>query len=212
MKKKVVVCMVTAMVLALAGCGQKKDSLENVVYEDSAVQDNEDAAGQPDKDTADTDDVAGQSADDGKAEDTGAAAAADFSDAAGTAQEPAQEDAAEGTYEDNFAVDTQTAAAFGGKIKEAVAGKDIEKLADLTTFPVYVGLTEEGAVVETREDFIALGAENLFTDEMVKSIADADEEGLSPSMAGFTLYSGEDAPSITFGVQDGKLGICGINY
>ena len=109
-------------------------------------------------------------------------------------------------------MDTETAAAFGKEIKEAVAAKDMEKLADLTTFPVYVGLTEEGMVVETREDFIALGAEKLFTEEMVQSIAGADEKSLSPSMAGFTLYDGDDAPSITFGVQEGKLGISGINY
>ncbi|MCI9254981.1 MAG: hypothetical protein HFI58_09150, partial [Lachnospiraceae bacterium] len=43
------------------------------------------------------------------------------------------------------------------------------------------------------------------------SIAGADENSLNPSKAGFTLYSGDGAPSITFGVQDGKLGISGIN-
>lgn len=177
MKKRLVLWIVTAVMLTMAGCGQKKDPLENVVYEDSAVQENENAE-------------------------------------EGTADAAAQtsEETAESTYEDNFAVDTNTAAAFGGKIKEAVAGKDIEKLADLTTFPVYVGLTEEGMVVETWEDFIALGAEKLFTEEMVKSIAGADEKSLSPSMAGFTLYDGDDAPSITFGVQEGRLGISGINY
>lgn len=213
MKRRLVLWIVTAAMLTMAGCGQKKDPLENVVYEDSAVQEKE-------TEEEGTADVAVQTSEEGM---TDAAAQTAEEESAGQAEDLSVEDegtdyaapskeTAEGAYEDNFAVDTDTAAAFGGKIKEAVAGKDIEKLADLTTFPVYVGLTEEGMVVETREDFIALGAEKLFTEEMVKSIAGADEKSLSPSMAGFTLYDGDDAPSITFGVQEGRLGISGINY
>ncbi len=148
-----------------------------------------------------------------------AAAATEPADREQTDQDPAadttegvqQEAADDGSWEDNFAVDTAAAAEFGGKIKEAVAEQDIEKLADLTTFPVYVGVIGDGIVVEKREDFIALGADALFTEEMMASIAGADENSLNPSKAGFTLYSGDGAPSITFGVQDGKLGISGIN-
>ena len=217
MKKRLVLWVVTAVMLTMAGCGQKKDPLENVVYEDSVVQENEnaeegtaDAAAQtPEEDTAD---AAAQTPEEDTADAAAQTSEEESADAEGTADTADSEETAEGTYEDNFAVDTNTAADFGGTIKEAVAGKDIEKLADLTTFPVYVGLTEEGMVVETREDFIALGAEKLFTEEMVKSIAGADEKSLSPSMAGFTLYDGDDAPSITFGVQEGRLGISGINY
>ncbi len=115
-------------------------------------------------------------------------------------------------YEDNFAVDSETAAAFGKLVKEAVAKKDIEKLADLTVFPVYVGLPGENPVVETREDFTALGAARLFTDGMINSIGNADESNLHPSMAGFILCGEDGEPNIIFGVQDGRLGICGINY
>lgn len=115
-------------------------------------------------------------------------------------------------YEDNFAVDTEAVADYAGRIKEAVAEKDIEKLADLTAFPVYVGLAGENPVVETREALTAMGEERIFTDEMVNSIERADESGLSPSMAGFTLYGGEGMPSITFGVRDGRLAITGMNY
>lgn len=113
-------------------------------------------------------------------------------------------------YEDNFAVESETVAAYAKLIKEAIAEKDIEKLADLTFFPVYVALSEN-PVVNTREEFIALDTEKLFSEEMLTSIADADESSLSPSMAGFTLCGSNGAPSITFGVQDGKLGIKGIN-
>ena len=48
--------------------------------------------------------------------------------------------------------------AFADRIKEAVAAKDLEALADLTSFPVYVGLPDTDGAVNTREDFLALGA------------------------------------------------------
>ena len=115
-------------------------------------------------------------------------------------------------YEDNFAVESETAAAYAKLIKEAVAEKNIEKLADLTSFPVYVGLSKENPVIYTREEFVAIDVELLFSEEMVNSIAGADENGLNPSRAGFNLYGSNGAPSITFGVSNGKLGISGINY
>ena len=118
-------------------------------------------------------------------------------------------DAANGTsYEDNFAVST---AAFAKKIQDAVAAEDLNALADLVNYPVYVALGD-GSVIETREDLIALGADKIFTPELKDSMANADLSELSPSMAGFTLYSTGDGPNITFNVQNGVLGISGINY
>ncbi len=58
-------------------------------------------------------------------------------DTAQTAEKPVQ--TAE-KYEDNFAVDSEAAKAFAEKIKDAAARKDLEALAELTAFPVYVGL------------------------------------------------------------------------
>ena len=37
-------------------------------------------------------------------------------------------------YEDNFAVDSEAATAFGKKVKEAVAEQDIDTLADLASY------------------------------------------------------------------------------
>ena len=118
---------------------------------------------------------------------------------------------AEGAYEDNFAVPTEDATAFAKKIQDAVAAEDLDALADLVNYPVYVALGD-GSVIETREDLIALGAEKIFTPELKDSMANADLSELSPSMAGFTLYSTGDGPNITFNVQNGVLGISGINY
>lgn len=114
-----------------------------------------------------------------------------------------------GGYEDNFAVDSRTAAEFADKIKEAVAAKDLEALADLTVFPVYVDI-ENANDVKTREDFLALGAEAIFTEELKKSAANADTENMQPSMAGFSVSDGGSA-NVNFGVRDGVLAVNGIN-
>lgn len=124
----------------------------------------------------------------------------------------ASADAADGTsYEDNFAVPTEDAVAFAEKIQAAVADEDLEFLADLANYPVYVSIAD-GSVIESKEDLIALGADKIFTKEMKDSIAGADLSDLSPSMAGFTLYSTGDAPNMIFGVREGVLGINGMNY
>lgn len=115
-----------------------------------------------------------------------------------------------GGYEDNFAVDSKAAAEFAGKVKEAVAARDLEALADLTAFPVYVDI-ENAKDVKTREDFIALGADAVFTEELMNSVANADVENMQPSMAGFSISDGGTA-NINFGVRDGALAVSGINY
>ena len=132
-------------------------------------------------------------------------------EAAGKPQAEAQaENGSAGGYEDNFAVDSAAAAEFAAQIKEAVAAKDLDALEELTAFPVYVGLPDVGAV-ETKEDFLALGADAVFTDELVTSVANADTENMKPSMAGFSISDGGKA-NINFGVRDGVLAVSGINY
>lgn len=113
-------------------------------------------------------------------------------------------------YEDNFAVDSKAAKEFAEKIKDATAQKDLEALADLTAFPVYVGLPGVD-VVETREDFLKLGTDAVFTQVLQESVENADVDNLQPSMAGFSLSDGGTA-NINFGVVDGVLAINGINY
>ena len=131
-----------------------------------------------------------------------------------TAEKPAQEERkptqTSEKYEDNFAVDKEAAKAFAQKVKDAAAEKDLEALAELTAFPVYVGLPDVD-VVETREDFLKLGADEVFTDDLLESIEKADIDDLQPSMAGFSVSDGRTA-NINFGVVDGVLAINGINY
>lgn len=124
-----------------------------------------------------------------------------------TADNPAQP--AE-EYEDNFSVSREAVMEFAGKIKDAVADKDLEALAELTAFPVYVGLPDVG-VVEAKEDFLKLGAEAVITEDLMESVEKADMENFQPCMAGFPVSDGRNA-SINFGVVEGVLAINGINY
>ncbi len=112
-------------------------------------------------------------------------------------------------YADNFEVDSQAAAEFAKLIKAAVSAKDMEELAGLMGFPVYVGAA--GGGVESKEEFLSLGEELIFTDELTDSVLSADTGDLKPSEAGFVLSDGGSA-NIIFGVRDGKLMISGINY
>lgn len=114
-------------------------------------------------------------------------------------------------YEDNFEVDREAVKEFGEKIQLTVAAKDLKQLADLTAFPVYVGLPGTEGTVESREEFMDIGAEQIFTPELVASVTAADPDELSPSMAGFVLSDGGTA-NVIFGVSGGKLAVTGINY
>lgn len=126
------------------------------------------------------------------------------------AAETSQEESGQ-TYTDNFSVDEEAAAAFAEKIQAVVADKDLEGLADLMMFPNYVGFPEDPQFVDVREDFLALGAERVFTEELMTEISTADLAALKPSQAGFIL-SASGCPNIVFGVAEGHLAIVGINY
>ena len=124
------------------------------------------------------------------------------------------ETAAEGTeagYEDNFSVDSSAVIEFGEKVKAAVSEADLEGLVALASYPVYVGL-DDGVVVNSAEELIALGAEKVITDELVEAVTGVEEAALTePSEAGFVMTV-EGKPNIIFGVVDGQLAITGINY
>lgn len=116
------------------------------------------------------------------------------------------------TEDDNFAVDSSEAEAFALKIKKAVSETDLEALADLAAFPMYIQFTEKGQSIQNREEFLALGKEKIFTEAWMDSIAQADETALSPSQAGFILTKENGAENVVFGLRNGELAITGINY
>lgn len=220
MKKKSVIAIAGMMSLWLAACGQAGGG-QNVQTEPSVVETVQETRNSEETPVAEETQAAQTEA---PAESTAPAETetpvqteaptqAETEAAAGSeaASSSTEETQASGGYADNFAVDSEAAAAFGTRIKDAVAAQDIEALADLASFPLYVGFTDESVNVTSREEFVALGAERIFTPELVDSVGNADVNGLSPSMAGFALSS-NDGPNIIFSVVNGALAIQGINY
>ena len=207
--RKVMLAAVTAVVL-VTGCssdGQQETEMTTVAQE---MESQEAEAPEIENKESETQETEAQETE------TTATEAAQTSAEAETETEQAETEQVEaenasGKYEDNFAVSTEAAAEFGSQVKAAVAEKDLEKLADLTAYPVYVGFPEGSMTIESREDMIAQGAEKIFTQELIDSVGAADETALIPSMAGFVLSDGGKT-NIIFAVSDGDLAIVGINY
>lgn len=219
MKKKSVIAIAGMMSLWLAACGQAGGG-QNVQTEPSVVETVQETQNSEETPVAEETQAAQTEAPaetetpvQTEAPTQAATDAAETEAAAGSeaASSSTEETQASGGYADNFAVDSEAAAAFGTQIKDAVAAQDIDALADLASFPLYVGFTDESVNVTSREEFVALGAERIFTPELVDSVGNADVNGLSPSMAGFALSS-NDGPNIIFSVVNGALAIQGINY
>lgn len=195
MKVKQIAILLALTTMMIAGCGSNTKNADSQT-EVSTSTETTDEASSDETDTEETDSNSGETA----------------NEATDSQQEAA--DPGDGNYEDNFAVSHEAAVDFAEKIKSAVAAKDQEALADLVNYPVYIGFKDEGQTVDTKEDFMKLEASELFTDDLLNAVANADEseDVLSPSMAGFNLYSNDASASLTFSVQDGKLGVTGINY
>lgn len=195
MKAKQIAILLALTTMMIAGCGSNTKNADSQT-EVSTSTETTDEASSDETDTEETDSNSGETA----------------NEATDSQQEAA--DPGDGNYEDNFAVSHEAAVDFAEKIKSAVAAKDQEALADLVNYPVYIGFKDEGQTVDTKEDFMKLDASELFTDDLLNAVANADEseDVLSPSMAGFNLYSNDASASLTFSIQDGKLGVTGINY
>ena len=178
------ILLAAALCLLLTGCGQDTSSNETPPASSSSSQETQQPA---DEETA--------------PEET--------PEEAPDAQAP--EDTEEQTYTDNFSVDQAAVQAFAQDIQQVVADQDLEGLADLVSFPVYLGFADDPQSVETREDFVALGADRIFTEALLTEISTADTSTLEPSQAGFAL-STSGRPNIVFGVSNGHLAIVGINY
>ena len=213
MKKKSVIAIAGMMSLWLAACGQAGGT-QNVQTEPSVVETVQETQNSEETSAAEETQAAQSeaSAESAVPAQTETPVQTEVPEETGGASETSSSvEQASGGYADNFAVDSAAAAEFAGKIKTAVAEKNMEKLADLTAFPVYVGFKDGGTPVESRDEFLALGADKIFTQELVDSVAAADENALSPSMAGFVLSDGSKA-NIIFAVNEGELTIVGINY
>ena len=114
-------------------------------------------------------------------------------------------------YTDNYMVPEEAVTAFAKKEKAAVADRDMDALASLASYPLYVGFKDGGVSAGSPEELAALGTDRIFTPELSAAVEAAEEETLTPSMAGFVLKN-EGTPNIVFGVSGGVLAVKGINY
>ena len=95
--------------------------------------------------------------------------------------------------------------------------KTRKEIDDKTKIPLYGILSNEQLALmaqnppKTKEDFLNLGADAVFTEKLLKSVETADIDHLQPSMAGFSISDGGTS-NINFGVVNGALAINGINY
>ena len=98
---------------------------------------------------------------------------------------------------------------FAEKVQKAVADKDMEALAGLCAYPVYVSLGEgQGEEIADESDFLKMDAGQIFTESLLKEIADTDVDTLEQFGAGVIM--GEEN-SIIFNNVDGQAAITGIN-
>lgn len=98
---------------------------------------------------------------------------------------------------------------FAEKVQKAVADKDMEALAGLCAYPVYVSLGEgQGEEIADEAAFLKMDADKIFTESLLKEIADTDVDTLEQFGAG-VIMGGEN--SIIFNNVDGQVAITGIN-
>ena len=98
---------------------------------------------------------------------------------------------------------------FAEKVQKAVADKDMEALAGLCAYPVYVSLGEgQGEEIADESAFLKMDAGQIFTESLLKEIADTDVDTLEQFGAG-VIMGGEN--SIIFNNVDGQAAITGIN-
>lgn len=117
--------------------------------------------------------------------------------------------AADGESQASASLTVDQIAEFSQEVQEAVAAKDMEWLADLCDYPVVVSLNSgESSEIEDHDAFVALGAENVFTDEFLAEIAAVNIEELEQAEAGVIM--GEES-SIIFNNVDGGPAITGLN-
>ena len=98
---------------------------------------------------------------------------------------------------------------FAEKVQKAVADKDMEALAGLCAYPVYVSLGEgQGEEIADESAFLKMDAGQIFTESLLKEIADTDVDTLEQFGAGVIM--GEEN-IIIFNKVDGQAAITGIN-
>ena len=102
---------------------------------------------------------------------------------------------------------------FAKQIQHIFSQRDIEALAQLCAYPVYV-TTEANTEGLDVADAAGLKAQkdDIFTDAMLQAVTGVDPDRLTPSQAGIFVGSESGSPGLFFSLaEDGYLKIMGIN-
>ena len=214
MKKKILTAMVVCTVaLAAAGCssnGQETAAAETTAAETTAAEQEtesgeaaeggSEAAAQEAEETEETEKetkVDLSNVDPQEALGPGA-----VEESEGTALEENQ------NFEDLESSDYQ---GFAEEVVGAITSKDMNALAELMHYPVYISFVKENdGVVNDKESFLALDPEMVFDSALIEAAEAADLTTLEPSMAGVVI--GEETPNVIINSSEGQLGIVGMNY
>lgn len=150
---------------------------------------------------------------DGETEDAGAASdsetAAESQSSESASQEAALLEEAEDVSHAGAELEQSEIKPFAEKVQKAVADKDMEALAGLCVYPVYVSLGEgQGEEIADESAFLKMDAGQIFTESLLKEIADTDVDTLEQFGAGVIM--GEEN-SIIFNNVDGQAAITSIN-
>ena len=214
MKKKILTAMVICTVaLAAAGCssnGQETTAAETTAAETTAAEQEtesgeaaeggSEAAAQEAEETEETEKetkVDLSNVDPQEALGPGA-----VEESEGTALEENQ------NFEDLENSDYQ---GFAEEVVGAITSKDMNALAELMHYPVYISFVKENeGVVNDKDSFLALDPEMVFDSALIEAAEAADLTTLEPSMAGVVI--GEETPNVIINSSEGQLGIVGMNY
>ena len=100
--------------------------------------------------------------------------------------------------------------AFAAEIQDTVSGRDLEALAELCDFPISVTMQDGTSLtVNSREDFITLGKESVFTRSLVHEIGIADPAGQQIYGNGIVMGNRNN---IIFNRMHGSLAVTGFNF
>ena len=191
--------------VAITACGSKDTTATTVAVETTAEAASDTAA--PESQAGTTEAGSGTTAAEGES----GSVAGEESKAAGDAADETVNtgDEADDVSEQAEDLTAEEIKTFAGKVQKAVADKDIKALADLCAYPVYVSLSEgEGSEIDNKEAFIALDTAKLFTESMLKEIAETDPATLEQFGAGVIMGNENN---IIFNNVDGQPSITGIN-
>ena len=213
MKKKILTAMaVCTVALAAAGCssnGQETTAAETTAAETTAAQETE--SGEAAEDGSEAADSETEKAEETEEETKVDLSKVDPQEALG----PGAVEEGEGTvleenqnFEDLENSDYQ---GFAEEVVGAITSKDMNALAELMHYPVYISFVKENeGVVNDKESFLALDPEMVFDSALIEAAEAADLTTLEPSMAGVVI--GEETPNVIINSSEGQLGIVGMNY